>query len=235
MSQGQSTVVVRSLLLVLGAVALTVGVWRLARGPVAGLASAIAAHGAAGVSGMPFDALVVAGCALALVLCAAWLLAVTCLVGLEAVAGTLSRPSGWSTRRSWCPALLHRWLLAACGAALVSGLASPAVADAGAVDPWSVAGTAVSGLPVPDRAVGPPRRGNAGAGTVTVTVTRGDTLWSLARDALGGRPSDARTEAAWRRLYRANRERIGNDPDLIFPGTALQMPVLDPTHRKESS
>nr|WP_237535337.1 transglycosylase family protein [Streptomyces sp. SID3343] len=48
------------------------------------------------------------------------------------------------------------------------------------------------------------------------TVKPGDTLTSIARDlgVIGG----------WEALYAANRDAIGPDPDLLLPGTVLNVP-----------
>lgn len=57
-----------------------------------------------------------------------------------------------------------------------------------------------------------------------VVVHRGDTLWSIAAAQLGPH-ADARAIAAeWPRWYAANRDTIGNDPDLLQIGTRLQRP-----------
>lgn len=58
-----------------------------------------------------------------------------------------------------------------------------------------------------------------------VTVRRGDCLWRIAAERL---PRDARPAAVdreWRRWYRANRDEIGPDPDVLQVGTRLRMPT----------
>jgi nucleoid-associated protein YgaU len=50
----------------------------------------------------------------------------------------------------------------------------------------------------------------------TVEVRRGDTLWHLSAAHLGD-------PLRWPELHRANRAII-RDPDLIYPGQALQVP-----------
>ena len=52
----------------------------------------------------------------------------------------------------------------------------------------------------------------------------GDSLWSLARTRLPQGATDAEVDAAWRRIYAANRAAIGPDPDLIRPGLRLRTP-----------
>jgi nucleoid-associated protein YgaU len=51
----------------------------------------------------------------------------------------------------------------------------------------------------------------------TYTVKKGDSLSKIAKRAYG----DAQQ---WRRIYEANREIIGDNPDLIHPGQALKLP-----------
>jgi len=58
----------------------------------------------------------------------------------------------------------------------------------------------------------------------TVRVREGDSLWSLAAATL---PSDAgNTQIAerWHQIYELNHGVIGADPDLIVPGTSLDLP-----------
>ena len=60
---------------------------------------------------------------------------------------------------------------------------------------------------------------------VVYTVEPGDTLWGIAAAHL--RPAErasARINHYWRQIYRANRPAIGTDPDLIHPGTRLDVP-----------
>ena len=57
-----------------------------------------------------------------------------------------------------------------------------------------------------------------------VTVGAGDTLWDIAADRLGQDATTADIAAAWRRWFVANRQVIGDDPDLIYPGERLAPP-----------
>ena len=59
----------------------------------------------------------------------------------------------------------------------------------------------------------------------TLTVRRGDTLWSIAAAHLGPGATDAEIAAEWPRWYRANRAVIGDDPDVIEAGQQLQAPL----------
>ncbi|HET7800123.1 MAG TPA: LysM domain-containing protein [Humibacillus xanthopallidus] len=58
----------------------------------------------------------------------------------------------------------------------------------------------------------------------TVTVRRGDSLWSIAARHLTAGASDAEVARAWPRWFAANRAVIGEDPDLIRPGMQLVPP-----------
>ncbi|UCE85524.1 MAG: LysM peptidoglycan-binding domain-containing protein [Deltaproteobacteria bacterium] len=55
-------------------------------------------------------------------------------------------------------------------------------------------------------------------------VEPGETLWTIAADAMG----DARL---WPAIYRANRDQI-KDPALVYPGQRLSIPAIDPAMRE---
>lgn len=70
-----------------------------------------------------------------------------------------------------------------------------------------------------------------GASTVaseTVVVRPGDSLWRIAATVLerrsGRRASSAEVARFWPRIYAANREVVGPDPNLIRPGQRLVVP-----------
>jgi nucleoid-associated protein YgaU len=54
-----------------------------------------------------------------------------------------------------------------------------------------------------------------------VTVQRGDTLWAIARERLGGAVSESRVAREVERLTALNASSLA-DPDLIFPGQRLK-------------
>lgn len=62
------------------------------------------------------------------------------------------------------------------------------------------------------------------AGGVAV-VHRGDTLWSIAAHHLGPTATSAEIDAEWHRWFAANRDVIGNDPNVIGPGQLLSPPA----------
>jgi hypothetical protein len=66
-------------------------------------------------------------------------------------------------------------------------------------------------------------RGRAGG---SYTVRHGDTLWSIAEQWL--RTDDLRSVARyWPKIHRANRDVIGPDPSVIYPGQVLHLPPCD--------
>jgi hypothetical protein len=68
-----------------------------------------------------------------------------------------------------------------------------------------------------------PGSGDGAAAGHTVAV--GDTLWDIAAAHLGpGEGTVLNVHRYWRQVYRANRRVIGADPDLIHPGTRLDVP-----------
>lgn len=53
-----------------------------------------------------------------------------------------------------------------------------------------------------------------------VQVQKGDSLWKIAQAVYG----DA---SRWVEIYEQNRDQIGDNPDLIFPGQVLTLSSLD--------
>ena len=89
------------------------------------------------------------------------------------------------------------------------GAQAPPTAGAPAVEPPT--GTQPAEEPPPP--AGDPVEG-AAAGGRTYTVRPGDNLSVIA----------ARHDLSWRELYRANRDAVGSNPDLIHPGLRLRIP-----------
>lgn len=58
-----------------------------------------------------------------------------------------------------------------------------------------------------------------------VAVRPGDSLWSIAARHLGPTASDAEIAEAWPSWYAANKQLIGDEPDLLQPGQLLQPPT----------
>ena len=77
-------------------------------------------------------------------------------------------------------------------------------------------GARPAGLGGPAGGIAPASTG-AATGAGTYTVQSGDSLSKIAREKLGD-------GNRWREIYDANREVIGDDPDLIKPGQRLRIP-----------
>ena len=195
------------------------------------LATALTAS-AVGVFGLPtldqalhrmgavdFADLLVAGCTLlALAGCLSLLVTTTAVL--------------WDLRTGRAPAhagALRRWVLAACGVAVLTVAAAPTAAratPAGHHDQSSVAG-----LPLPDRAVGGGPARSRAAGDRVVRVRPGDSLWSIAEHRIGVGASNTEIATYWQRLYTRNADTIGADPDRILPGQVLHLPSELPSER----
>ncbi|HET6562791.1 MAG TPA: LysM peptidoglycan-binding domain-containing protein [Marmoricola sp.] len=153
-----------------------------------------------------------------------------------------------------CPWLVRALVGAALGTTALAAPAAAAPATPLPSAPRSAAlqlPEALVGLPLPDRPTGAtprrapvpaeapapapapppttPRKAPAATATASAfrpahTVVAGDSLWSIAADHLAPGAGAAHVEHGWRALYDANRPRIGDDPDLIRPGTVLRLP-----------
>lgn len=95
--------------------------------------------------------------------------------------------------------------------------------------PASPAPPTLPALPTPQTPQTPPTLRTAATHPTpqhsTIVVQPGDCLWNLAARALGGHPSPSRVAAAWPAWWAANRVVIGEDPDLLQPGTRLRPPA----------
>lgn len=174
----------------------------------------------------------------------AWSCAAGLLLSAALTAGSrLPGPAGQALARvttRLVPGAVRRSLEVALGLTLVTGaLASPALAAAPAAPapvsaPGSPAldhptgGSALPGsLDWPATPVGPgaPGRALPEAPHASVVVQPGDSLWSIAARQLGASPSAARVAEAWPSWWQANREVVGDDPDLLRPGAHLVPPA----------
>ncbi|WP_207208274.1 LysM peptidoglycan-binding domain-containing protein [Nocardioides glacieisoli] len=169
--------------------------------------AARSASGAAAVSD-----LVVAACVTGLALSLVWLWLVTTVTVLGLLRGRTA-PGG----------VTRRLVLLACGVAVVAGTSAPSLASGGD------GSELLAGLSLPERAVAPHQQraeprpaapSHTGTGTGTYVVRPGDSLSSIALAHPGAGSLDDR----WRALWRANRDVVGDDPDLIHPGQALRLP-----------
>lgn len=123
------------------------------------------------------------------------------------------------------PGAARRAVLSLCGL----GIAGAALtAPAAVADEWTAAGRCppacgirVNGLPLPEL---PTTRESASTVPLLVTVRPGDSLWRISERLLPADASPSRIAAVVDRLYAVNREVVGPDPDLIFPGMHLVAP-----------
>lgn len=155
---------------------------------------------------------------------------------LTVVAASSSVVSGVAARAAQrlAPVAWRETVLATCGCA-VAVLPVTTAWGVGVVQPTAAAGSEsaaavrhgdrggeqpgpLEGLPLPDRPV-------AGRTAPQLVVVRpGDSLWAIAERELGPQASETQIAHRWPQWYRANRDVIGADPDLILPGTVLQSP-----------
>lgn len=199
---------------------------RLVRGTTAAVVPAMAAVALApNVSIHPyagphaFERLLVQLAEVAAFCACGWLSVATAITMLAALLGEGSLPARIAVRVT--PRMWARLIGLALGGAVTLGptaaAVAVAVADDGAPPP-----PRITGLRLPDRPIGGLHAGASSA--ATVVVHRGDTLWRLAAARLPAGSDDAAIARACRRLYAANRAAIGPDPDLLLPGTRLELP-----------
>lgn len=178
---------------------------------------------------------VTAACAVALIGCWAWLALGSVLVAVQT---STQAPALSGRRLTWVPGVLRVLVPAVLGVAVTTAPAGAAPVPAPVPGPGpsstssSAAWAAATGLPLPDRAATTHERPR------TVVVRSGDTLWAIAAALLPGSPANAAVDAAWRRLARANVDRVP-DPHLILPGTHLRVPsdadLRSPVHPREEA
>src|SRR3712207_9286908 len=68
-----------------------------------------------------------------------------------------------------------------------------------------------------------------GRNTSSVVVRPGDCLWSISEERLGPNATPQQIYNETARIYALNSERIGEDPNLIYPGEVLLLePAREP-------
>ena len=183
----------------------------------------------------------------------AWLSVVALLAAAAAVPGAAGSLARWLLRLV-APRALRRILEAALGVSLAAGPIFGGVAMAAA--PPAAPHSAVLSLPALDRPLNtipqldrpsldrplttPPTLDRPSLDRPTakpahdkhahakpVTVRPGDSLWLIAARGLGDDPTDAQIAAEWPRWYEANKDVVGDNPNLIQPGEHLQPPTSE--------
>jgi nucleoid-associated protein YgaU len=196
---------------------------------------------------------VLAALALIAEVLAGYLLALLVLRSLSLLPGSLGRLTGRALLLA-SPQTLHRLLDLLVGGALLaqvtlvtmpgssSGRGLTAVHHPTAPAPAACSRPAELGCgsgpmqarPSPRRSAAPLPpwlEGGPSNATRRHTVREGDTLWEIAASHLApAERSLPRVNRYWQRIYRANRSAIGADPDLIRPGTHLEVPVPGDDH-----
>jgi LysM domain len=61
-----------------------------------------------------------------------------------------------------------------------------------------------------------------------VVVRPGDSLWAISSERLGADATSQQITDGAERIYALNRDRIGPDPNILFPGQELTVPAADP-------
>lgn len=233
----------RGSLLLAGCAAGSAGAWALARDPLLDLARPLLDRGVSAVPALAFGDVLAGGCAAALLGCVGWVLTSTALVVAAHLARLLAPDSAVLLTLSGlaergCPAAARALVAVTLGLAVGTAAAAPALADPSGGSAGDAASGVLTGLALPDRATGQapatsaPRTASQRPDRVVV-VRPGDSLWSIAAGLLGHGAGDARVNRAWHRLHHANLSRIGDDPDLIQPGTRLLVPEAIASDRKE--
>ena len=186
---------------------------------------------------------------LAALLAWTWLLVVAALTMLTALPG-VARPRLEGVVKHLAPVATRRALLALLGVGALLVPAPVAADRLGSPQPVASAGvkwgevhgqapgSLLQGLPLPDRPTGQPAADHRPPQEHDeVVVAPGDTLWEIAARSLGPRASTAAIARAWPAWFAANRSAIGDDPDLIVPGTVLRPPpphAIQPPRRHSS-
>jgi hypothetical protein len=91
---------------------------------------------------------------------------------------------------------------------------------------WAAVVVAVPAVAQAQVAQAPNNKANtlAAAEQPVVVVDPGDTLWSISSKELGPDAAPWRVARGVERIYRLNREQIGPDPNVLFPGQRLSVP-----------
>lgn len=116
----------------------------------------------------------------------------------------------------WSP-----WRAVACSCVAVAAFSSVAMPPLGAL-----AEVAPPIVRLAEQATG--RVLSSTTGDTVYEVVRGDSLWRIAEGIItqrvGTEPSSRDIALFWPRIYAANRDVVGDNPCLIFPGQRLRIP-----------
>jgi len=102
--------------------------------------------------------------------------------------------------------------------------AVPTEAGDSAPASWPTSGDQVPAADTDSGAVADTGSGSGAEEAATYTVDKGDSLWRITANLLGGDADDGEIAQQWPVLYRANKDVIGDNPALIHPGQELTIP-----------
>lgn len=167
---------------------------------------------------------------------AAWALIVWLTTTLLMLAATqLPGRLGAAARAASClviPAIVRRLVCSALSISLAGGILAGTAQAAGPPGTDTTSRTMATSQrvsPPPD--LDWPQPGDGGGDRTdvpavgdTVTVKPGDSLWRLAAQSLEQAASDRAIAAAWPTWWEHNRDVIGENPHLIYPGQQLDRP-----------
>lgn len=184
----------------------------------------------------PVADLLVAGCSVAGAIVLGWLALTVLVAVVDEVRRSRRHPHQRARELPGVPRLVRRVVALVVGVLLGSAALSAGAAERGAAVAVPDVGWAVSApahvAPAPPMDLGwAPRATTAPAAPLPdrtagdeVVVHRGDSLWSLAAARCGQDASPGDVLAEQRRLYAANSDVIGEDPDQLQPGQVLRLP-----------
>jgi hypothetical protein len=147
------------------------------------------------------------------------------LVLLGTAPGTVGRAGRWAAEHV-LPGAMRRLLGAALGVGLAVGVAGVAVPAAAAPVALPVAAAPRAATAVPAVALHLDWPVTPAGAAEPVTVRPGDCLWSITAARLGPDAAPQAVASTWPRWWAANRDVIGDDPDLLHPGQQLTAPEV---------
>jgi hypothetical protein len=163
-----------------------------------------------------------------------WLGAVAAMALISRVPGRIGRVATLTCRRV-APAAVRRAVEVMVGVTVAVGVVGSSPASASpAVPPAPPAAAASLDWPEPRSApaldwnpgrLAPPAIHATQPRPAAVVVQPGDSLWAVAARHLPPGASDSAVARAWPSWWTANRDVIGDEPDVIHPGLRLTPPT----------
>lgn len=162
---------------------------------------------------------------------ATWLAVTVLVTAAGQLPGVTGRLAGVGARRI-APAAIRRAVEVTLGLTVAVGVLGAAPASAASSPAAATTNVAGASATEPSAArpdLDWPRTAAGAPPAEPVLVQPGDSLWRLAAKQLQAAgaptPSDAQVAQAWPSWWSANRDLVGDDPDLIRPGMRLSPPA----------